>query len=120
MRYRNWLKSAAAAGALTALAGMAFAEGTLRYATVGEPPSLDQHVLTSDLATTIAHHIFEGLYTFNAANAPVGLLAAGDVRLKRAAVPLTERLAELARKKRAAAASSSSSACMGRLMCGRK
>ncbi|PCH80898.1 MAG: peptide ABC transporter substrate-binding protein [Hyphomicrobiales bacterium] len=51
---------------------------TLRYATVGEPPSLDQHVVTSDLATTIAHHVFEGLYTFNGANAPVGLLASGD------------------------------------------
>ena len=47
----------------------AFAD-TLRYATVGEPPSLDQHVVTSDLATTIAHHMFEGLYTFNGSNSP--------------------------------------------------
>jgi len=60
------------------LAGTAYAGGTLRYATVGEPPSLDQHVVTSDLATTIAHHMFEGLYTFNAANEPVGLLASGE------------------------------------------
>ena len=60
------------------LATTANAEGMLRYATVGEPPSLDQHVVTSDLASTIAHHMFEGLYTFNAANAPVNLLAAGD------------------------------------------
>ena len=51
------------------LATTANAEGMLRYATVGEPPSLDQHVVTSDLASTIAHHMFEGLYTFNAANA---------------------------------------------------
>ena len=51
---------------------------TLRYATVGEPPSLDQHVLTSDLATTIAHHMFEGLYTFDASNAPAPLLASGE------------------------------------------
>ena len=35
-------------------------------------------MLTSDLATTIAHHMFEGLYTFNAANSPVPLLAADD------------------------------------------
>ncbi len=78
MNLRTWLKSAAAAGAFTALAGMAFANGTLRYATVGEPPSLDQHVVTSDLATTIAHHIFEGLYTFDSSNSPVGLLADGE------------------------------------------
>ena len=55
-----------------------WAGGILRYATVGEPPSLDQHVLTSDLATTIAHHMFEGLYTFDASNAPVPLLASGE------------------------------------------
>ncbi len=51
------------------------AGGTLRYATVGEPPSLDQHVVTSDLGTTIAQHIFEGLYTFDANYAPQPLLA---------------------------------------------
>ena len=78
MNPRTYLKPAIAAGAFTVLAGMASADGTLRYATVGEPPSLDQHVVTSDLATTIAHHMFEGLYTFNAANAPVGLLASGE------------------------------------------
>lgn len=74
---KAWI-SFAAATALTIATGTANAAGTLRYATVGEPPSLDQHVLTSDLATTIAHHMFEGLYTFNAANAPVPLLASGD------------------------------------------
>jgi peptide/nickel transport system substrate-binding protein len=78
MKFSNVLRSAVAAGALLAFAGGAYADGTLRYATVGEPPSLDQHVITSDLATTIAHHMFEGLYTFNAANAPVPLLASGD------------------------------------------
>ena len=51
---------------------------TLRYATVGEPPSLDQHVVTSDLATTIAHHMFEGLYTFDANYEPQPLLASGE------------------------------------------
>ena len=48
--------------------------GTLRYATIAEPPSLDQQVLTSDQATTIAQHIFEGLYTFNAKYDPVPML----------------------------------------------
>lgn len=74
----SWSKSIGIGAAFLALSGMASADGMLRYATVGEPPSLDQHVVTSDLATTIAHHMFEGLYTFNAANEPVGLLASGE------------------------------------------
>ena len=78
MTFTSWLKTAAATGALLAIAGMAQAEGTFRYATVGEPPSLDQQVVTSDLATTIAQHVFEGLYTFDASNSPVPLLAAGE------------------------------------------
>ncbi|MDE0211440.1 MAG: ABC transporter substrate-binding protein, partial [Boseongicola sp.] len=78
MNFRIWLRSAIALGAFTTLVGAAFAAGTLRYATVGEPPSLDQHVVTSDLSTTIAHHVFEGLYTFDASNSPVGLLALGE------------------------------------------
>ncbi len=79
MKLRNWAKTTVLAGAMTAIAGFAFAGGTLRYATVGEPPSLDQHVVTSDLATTIAHHIFEGLYTFDSTNSPVPLLASGEI-----------------------------------------
>lgn len=76
-RDTRW-KFLCAALTLSLAAGTVNAATTLRYATVGEPPSLDQHVVTSDLATTIAHHMFEGLYTFNAANAPVPLLAASD------------------------------------------
>jgi len=78
MKVRSMFKVAVLAAAFGFGATPAMADGMLRYATVGEPPSLDQHVLTSDLATTIAHHMFEGLYTFNAANAPVNLLATGD------------------------------------------
>ncbi|MCP1200245.1 ABC transporter substrate-binding protein [Notoacmeibacter sp. MSK16QG-6] len=78
MTSHNWLRSLVAVGALVAFSGTAYAAGTLRYATVGEPPSLDQQVITSDLSTTIAHHIFEGLYTFNAKNEPVPLLASGE------------------------------------------
>lgn len=78
MKIKTWLKSTAVAAALLAMSGAAMADGMLRYATVGEPPSLDQQVITSDLATTIAHHMFEGLYTFDSSNAPVPLLAAGD------------------------------------------
>lgn len=78
MTMKSWLKTAAAVVALTAFAGGAQAEGTFRYATVGEPPSLDQQVVTSDLATTIAQHVFEGLYTFDSSNSPVPLLASGE------------------------------------------
>ena len=63
MKLKTWMKSALAVGALMSLSTGVFADGMLRYATVGEPPSLDQQVITSDLATTIAHHMFEGLYT---------------------------------------------------------
>ncbi len=49
-----------------------------RYATLGEPTSLDQQVTISHLTTTIAQHIFEGLYTFNAAYVPVPLLASSE------------------------------------------
>ncbi len=73
-----WMKFGIIITVLTLGGGTSSADGTFRYATVGEPPSLDQHVLTSDLATTIAHHMFEGLYTFNAANEPVPLLASGE------------------------------------------
>jgi peptide/nickel transport system substrate-binding protein len=78
MKLKTWMKSALAVGALMSLTTGAFADGMLRYATVGEPPSLDQQVITSDLATTIAHHMFEGLYTFDGSNSPVPLLAAGE------------------------------------------
>jgi len=47
---------------------------TFRYATIAEPPSLDQQVLTSDQATTIAQHVFEGLYTFDKSYDPVPML----------------------------------------------
>ena len=77
MKIKAYLKTAVIVTSMS-VAGSVLAEGTLRYATVGEPPSLDQQVVTSDLATTIAHHMFEGLYTFNANNAPVGLLAADE------------------------------------------
>ena len=81
MKFRVPSRSVAGAALLaigSVFASSSHAEGTLRYATVGEPPSLDQHVVTSDLATTIAHHIFEGLYTFNASYEPEPLLASGE------------------------------------------
>lgn len=45
--------------------------GIFRYAMIDNPPSLDVQVVTSDLSSAIAHHFFEGLYTFNANYEPV-------------------------------------------------
>lgn len=38
--------------------------GVLRYAMSAEPPHLDMHVTTAVVASTIAHHVFEGLFEF--------------------------------------------------------
>jgi peptide/nickel transport system substrate-binding protein len=48
--------------------------GTLRYAMIGDPPHLDQHVVTSDLVDTVAQHIFETLFAFDANWEPKPLL----------------------------------------------
>jgi len=48
--------------------------GTLRVATIGEPQHLDQHVVTSDLVDTIAQHVFETLFAFDANWEPQPLL----------------------------------------------
>ena len=45
MKLKTWMKSALAVGALMSLNTGALADGMLRYATVGEPPSLDQQVV---------------------------------------------------------------------------
>jgi len=49
--------------------------GTLRYAMIDTPPTLDQHVVTATLGTTISQHFFETLYTFTEAYEPVPFLA---------------------------------------------
>ena len=51
-----------------------FASGSIRVAVIDEQPTLDQQVVTSDLATMIAQHIFEGFYTFDARYNPVPML----------------------------------------------
>ncbi len=76
--HMQWIVASAIIAVAALTSTVVQAEGTLRYATVGEPPSLDQHVVTSDLATTIAHHMFEGLYTFDGNYEPQPLLASGD------------------------------------------
>ncbi len=66
---------------LVIAAGAAFTAekgGVLRVAVIDEPPTLDQHVVTSDLTTMIAQHIFEGLYTFDSKYSPVPLLVKSE------------------------------------------
>ena len=75
MNFTVWLRPALALGAGTVLARTALAAGSLRHATVGEPPSPDQHVVTSGPSTTLARHMFERRCTFDSSNSPVGLPA---------------------------------------------
>ncbi|MCJ7824394.1 MAG: ABC transporter substrate-binding protein, partial [Anaerolineales bacterium] len=49
--------------------------GTLRYATIGTPPTLDEQVVTADITTTIMQHVFEGLFTFTEKSEAVPMLA---------------------------------------------
>jgi peptide/nickel transport system substrate-binding protein len=49
--------------------------GTLRYAMIDTPPTLDQHVTTATLSTTVGQHLFETLFTFTEAWEPVPFLA---------------------------------------------
>ncbi|UOM35749.1 ABC transporter substrate-binding protein [Acuticoccus sp. I52.16.1] len=85
MLARLGVKRAIAAGAfaLTATLGAglpvtaAHAE-TLRYATIGEPPSLDTQMGTAVVATMIGQHMFETLYALDSATVPQPLLATGE------------------------------------------
>lgn len=49
--------------------------GTLRVATIGEPPSLDAHFPTGILTMSITQHIFEGLFTLDKDFRPTPMLA---------------------------------------------
>jgi peptide/nickel transport system substrate-binding protein len=82
MKLGKWTKAMVGALALVmCLAPMALAGGVLKVAVSDEPPALDQQVITSDLATMIAQHMFEGLYTFDSTYKPVPMLAEGaDVK----------------------------------------
>src|SRR6056297_3404089 len=64
--------------ALAALMSVPAYAQTLRYATIGEPPSLDLQMGTATLASTISQHMFETLYAFDAANAPQPYLVTGE------------------------------------------
>ncbi len=71
------LKAFAFASVLLASA-QANAETILRYATIGEPPSLDIQVGTATISSTISNHMFETLYAFDSTFTPQLHLAASD------------------------------------------
>lgn len=75
---KHHLTSFVAACALALAVGAGAQAATLRYATIGEPPSLDVQMGTATLATTIAQHVFETLYAFDSKGAPQPLLAEGE------------------------------------------
>lgn len=64
--------------ALAALMAVPASAQTLRYATIGEPPSLDTQMGTATLASTIAQHMFETLYAFDSSFAPQPYLVTGE------------------------------------------
>ena len=76
-RRRTVLAAGCAAAVATFASGLAQAQ-TLRYATIGEPPSLDVQMGTATLATTIAQHMFETLYAFDEAGAPQPMLVESE------------------------------------------
>ena len=51
--------------------------GILRYAMIDTPPSLDAHILTATLSTTVSQHFLETLFTFTENYEPVPFLAKG-------------------------------------------
>ena len=53
--------------------------GTLRVGILGEPPSLDVHWTTATITETLGNHIYEGLYTLDAANRPIPMLAESHI-----------------------------------------
>ena len=72
-----------ARGAVFATASMlmcstAVSAETLRYATIGEPPSLDVQMGTATIAAMIGQHMFETLYAFDSSFDPQPLLATGE------------------------------------------
>ncbi len=61
--------------AAPALAQAPRSGGTLRVATIGEPPSLDTHFPVGILASAIGQHLFESLFTVDKDFRPTPLLA---------------------------------------------
>jgi peptide/nickel transport system substrate-binding protein len=69
--------------ALVLFVGGAFAAdapkrgGVLRVGNLGEPPALDAHWTTASITETLTNHLYEGLYSLDASNRPIPMLAEG-------------------------------------------
>ena len=75
----QWMpRGVAIAAATLFLSSQAMGAGILRYATIGEPPSLDVQMGTATIAATIGNHMFETLYAFDSRYKPQPLLATGE------------------------------------------
>ena len=57
--------------------------GVLKVAMIGEPPSLDLHSTTAVITQQITWHVYETLYTYDKAYAPIPLLAQGHTVTRR-------------------------------------
>src|SRR5713226_2746533 len=63
---------------IAALAAAAQAQtkgGIVRVGNLGEPPALDAHWTTASITETLTNHIYEGLYSLDASNRPIPMLA---------------------------------------------
>src|SRR5437773_10577420 len=49
--------------------------GVLRVGNLGEPPALDAHWTTASITETLTNHLYEGLYSLDASNRPIPMLA---------------------------------------------
>src|SRR5881394_416609 len=72
--------SVALAAIVLIVSGVAVAQtprrgGVLRVGNLGEPPALDAHWTTASITETLTNHIYEGLYSLDATNRPIPMLA---------------------------------------------
>jgi peptide/nickel transport system substrate-binding protein len=72
------LRGAAVIATSLFLTTQSMAAGLLRYATIGEPPSLDVQMSTATIVVTIGEHMFETLYAFDSKYKPQPFLATGE------------------------------------------
>src|SRR5213592_2160127 len=72
--------SVALAAIVLIVSGVAVAQtprrgGVLRVGNLGEPPALDAHWTTASITETLTNHLYEGLYSLDASNRPIPMLA---------------------------------------------
>lgn len=76
--FKQFLRCVAVVATGLCLSSQSMAAGILRYATIGEPPSLDIQMSTATIVATIGEHMFETLYAFDSKYRPQPFLATGE------------------------------------------